>query len=548
MLKFKIKDLRMGDKTHIVELVDQMLDETSEQPQLQEKVLDLRDALFQAQQMAEQYSLKIKTLEEAIEKLKSPAHRIGTILGQSENGLVRIVSGGTEYQAAVVPELMQEEGLKTGDQVALNEGFVAIAKLPLPIQGPIARISGKLQGGQWLVQTATGNAETIVLSHADLDPSSLKESEEVFLDTNQRVILGKIPKRESQTLIEDDFKKVAWSQVGGQEKVKKEIQKVLEYPLLHEEILKQMDYQVPKGFLFYGPPGCGKTLVGKAILTEVISKLSEQENSELQGRFIHVKGPEILNMWLGESERKIREIFKKARDYKEKGQIPFIFIDEAESILGIRQAWRGSNISNTVVPMFCAEMDGIQSLRDTVVILATNRPDLIDPAIVRPGRIDRKIKVQRPDREECKQILRIYLKDGLPREHDDFDQMAEPFLDILFKRNPEQEVLVLTLRSGSSRKMYWSDFISGAAIENIMKRAKELAIERAIEGKALCIMVDDLITALETEFKEGRLLPAESNLEDWLQLLDMESKNVVRVRKPNESDTATENTIRRSVI
>ena len=538
----------MGDKTHIVELVDQMLDETSEQPQLQEKVLDLRDALFQAQQMAEQYSLKIKTLEEAIEKLKSPAHRIGTILGQSENGLVRIVSGGTEYQAAVVPELMQEEELKTGDQVALNEGFVAIAKLPLPIQGPMARISGKLQGGQWLVQTATGNAETIVLSHADLDPSSLKESEEVFLDTNQRVILGKIPKRESQTLIEDDFKKVAWSQVGGQEKVKKEIQKVLEYPLLHEEILKQMDYQVPKGFLFYGPPGCGKTLVGKAILTEVISKLSEQKNSELQGRFIHVKGPEILNMWLGESERKIREIFKKARDYKEKGQIPFIFIDEAESILGTRQAWRGSNISNTVVPMFCAEMDGIQSLRDTVVILATNRPDLIDPAIIRPGRIDRKIKVQRPNREECKQILRIYLKDGLPREHDDFDQMAEPFLDILFKRHPEQEVLVLTLRSGSSRKMYWSDFISGAAIENIMKRAKELAIERAIEGKALCIMVDDLITALETEFKEGRLLPAESNLEDWLQLLDMESKNVVRVRKPNESDTATENTIRRSVI
>ena len=538
----------MGDKTHIVELVDQMLDETSEQPQLQEKVLDLRDALFQAQQMAEQYSLKIKTLEEAIEKLKSPAHRIGTILGQSENGLVRIVSGGTEYQAAVVPELMQEEGLKTGDQVALNEGFVAIAKLPLPIQGPMARISGKLQGGQWLIQTATGNAETIVLSHADLDPSLLKESEEVFLDTNQRVILGKIPKRESQILIEDDFKKVAWSQVGGQEKVKKEIQKVLEYPLLHEEILKQMDYQVPKGFLFYGPPGCGKTLVGKAILTEVISKLSEQKNSELQGRFIHVKGPEILNMWLGESERKIREIFKKARDYKEKGQIPFIFIDEAESILGTRQAWRGSNISNTVVPMFCAEMDGIQSLRDTVVILATNRPDLIDPAIVRPGRIDRKIKVQRPNREECKQILRIYLKDGLPREHDDFDQMAEPFLDILFKRHPEQEVLVLTLRSGSSRKMYWSDFISGAAIENIMKRAKELAIERAIEGKALCIMVDDLITALETEFKEGRLLPAESNLEDWLQLLDMESKNVVRVRKPNESDTATENTIRRSVI
>ena len=169
--------------------------------------------------------------------------------------------------------------------------------------------------------------------------------------------------------------------------------------------------------------------------------------------------------------------------------------------------------------MFCAEMDGIQSLRDTVVILATNRPDLIDPAIIRPGRIDRKIKVQRPNREECKQILRGYLKDGLPREYEDFDKMAEPFLDNLFTRNPEREVLVMTLRSGGNKKMYWCDFISGAAIEGIIKRAKEHAIERAIDGEKLCIRVDDLTTALKTEFKEGSLLPAESNLEDWLCLL-----------------------------
>jgi proteasome-associated ATPase len=538
----------MGDQTHIVELIDQILNDTQDRPQLQEKVLDLRDALFQAQQSAQQYALKIKVLEEAIEKLKSPAHRIGTVLGQGEDGLVRLVSGGTEYQAAVVPELVENEALKTGEQVALNEGFVVIARLSFPDQGPLAKISAKLAGGQWLVQAATGNTETIVLARDGLDEIDLKEGEEIFLDANQRVILGKLPKRESRTLIEDDYEQVEWSQVGGQEQVKEEVRKVLEYPILHKEILSQMEYQVPKGFLFYGPPGCGKTLIGKAILTEVIRELSQQEESELQGRFIHVKGPEILNMWLGESERKIREIFKKARDYKEKGQIPFIFIDEAESILGTRQAWRGSNISNTVVPMFCAEMDGIQSLRDTVVILATNRPDLIDPAVIRPGRIDRKIKVSRPNREESKAILGVYLKDGLPREHEDFDAMAEPFLDRLFTRSSAEEVLVLTLRSGGNRKMYWDDFISGAVIEGIMKRAKERAIERAINGGTLSLTVDDLIVSLETEFREGSLLPAESNLEDWLQLLDMESKNVVRVRRPNESDKATENTIRRSII
>jgi proteasome-associated ATPase len=538
----------MGDQTHIVELINQILSETEDRPQLQEKVLDLRDALFQAQQSAQQYALKIKILEEAIDKLKSPAHRIGTILGQGEEGLVRLVSGGTEYQAAVAPELVENEELKTGDQVALNEGFVVIARLPFSNQGPLAKISAKLAGGHWLVQAATGNTETIVLARDGLDETSLKEGEEIFLDASQRVILGNLPKRESRTLIEDDYEQVEWSQVGGQEKVKEEVRKVLEYPLLHKEILSQMEYQVPKGFLFYGPPGCGKTLIGKAILTEVIRELSQQEESELQGRFIHVKGPEILNMWLGESERKIREIFKKARDYKEKGQIPFIFIDEAESILGTRQAWRGSNISNTVVPMFCAEMDGIQSLRETVVILATNRPDLIDPAVIRPGRIDRKIKVSRPNREECKAILGVYLKEGLPREHEDFDAMAEPFLDRLFTRSSAEEVLVLTLRSGGNRKMYWDDFISGAVIEGIMKRAKERSIERAINGETLSLTVDDLIVSLETEFQEGSLLPAESNMEDWLQLLDMESKDVVRVRRPNQSDRATENTIRRSII
>jgi len=539
----------MGDQPHIIELIDQLLSETADNPKLQEKIFDLRDALFQAQQVSQQYALKIKNLEEAVAKLKSPAHRIGTVLGIGEEGLYRLVVGGTEYQAAVSPEILEKEILQPGDQVALNEGFVAIAKLPKPEQGPIARIMTRLADGQWLVTGQASNSETLVLNHSDLETESLKEGDEVILDPNQRVILARLPKRKSGVVVEDDLAQIDWSKVGGQSKVIEEVRKVIEYPVLHEDILKTMEYQLPKGFLFYGPPGCGKTLIGRAILSDIIRQLKEKEsNQDLEGRFIHVKGPEILNMWLGESERKVREIFKKARDYKEKGQVPFIFIDEAESILGTRQAMRGNNISNTLVPMFCAEMDGIQSLRDAVVILATNRPDLIDPAILRPGRIDRKIKVGRPNREDCNAILKVYLKPNLPREYENLDQMTQPFLDALFKKSPRQEVLVLTLRTGKLKKLYWKDFISGAIIEGIVKRTKEKAIERAIDGKELKILSKDLTECLETEFTDGNLLPAESNLEDWLRLLDLDPRDVVRVRRPNQSDQAAAETLNRSII
>ena len=539
----------MGDQPHIIELIDQLLGETADNPKLQEKIFDLRDALFQAQQVSQQYALKIKNLEETVAKLKSPAHRIGTVLGLGEGGLYRLVVGGTEYQAAVSPEILEEETLQPGDQVALNEGFVAIAKLPKPEQGPIARITTRLTDGQWLITGQAANSETLASNHPDLETETLKVGDEVILDPNQRVILARLPKRTSGVVIEDDLAQIDWSKVGGQSKVIEEVRKVIEYPILHKDILKTMEYQLPKGFLFYGPPGCGKTLIGRAILSDIIRQLKEKEsNQDLEGRFIHVKGPEILNMWLGESERKVREIFKKARDYKEKGQVPFIFIDEAESILGTRQAMRGNNISNTLVPMFCAEMDGIQSLREAVVILATNRPDLIDPAILRPGRIDRKIKVGRPNREDCNAILKVYLKPNLPREHENLDQMTQPFLDALFRKSSRQEVLVLTLRTGKLKNLYWKDFISGAIIEGIVKRTKEKAIERAIDGKELKILSKDLTECLETEFTDGNLLPAESNLEDWLQLLDLDPRDVVRVRRPNQSDQAAAETLNRSII
>ncbi len=537
----------MGDPTHIVELIEQILEETEDNPQLQEKIFDLRDAFFQSQQQAQQLQMQIKTLEDTIEKLKAPAHRIGTVLAKGEGDLYRIVVGGTEYQAAAAPELVADELLIAGDQVALNEGFVAIAKLPLPTNGPMAKLAASLNDGQWLVAGSTANSESMVIVRPGLEDERFKEGDEVILDPCQKVILSRLPKRQAKKAVEDDFVPVTWNQVGGQKNVIEQVRKVIEYPLLHKEILDQMEYTLPKGFLFYGPPGCGKTLIGQAILSDVTKQLSETEHREVQGRFIHVKGPEILNMWLGESERKVREIFQKAREYRETGEIPFIFIDEAESVLGTRQSMRGNNISNTLVPMFCAEMDGIQSMRDTVVVLATNRPDLIDPAILRPGRIDRKIKVGRPNREDCEAILKVYLKENLPFE-EPMETIVGSLLDSLFGKTNEQQLLTLTLRSGDARKLYWKDFISGAILKNVCLRAKELAIERAIDGEELKIKTSDLVRALKEEFTESALLPSSSNMEDWLQLLDHEPRNVVRVRKPSRSDRATEDTINRSII
>ena len=481
----------MGDSTHIFELIERILDETEEYPELQTKVFDVRDALLNSQQEAQRLALKINTLEETVEKLKSPAHRIGVVLGAGEGNLLLLSVGGQEYQAAVSPEIKEE--LKLGDLVALNEGYAIISKLKIPKQGPISRLSCKLENGQWLVSSGTGSVESMVFVRDGLEADSFKQGDEVYLDSSQKVIIGKLPERQFNKLVEDDFKPVDWTQVGGQEKAVDEVRKVIEYPILHGGIIEKMEYEMPKGFLFYGPPGCGKTLVGKAILTEIITKLTDNGSKAIQGRFIHVKGPEILNMWLGESERKVREIFQKAREYRSKGQMPFIFIDEAESVLGIRQAWRSNNISNTLVPMFCSEMDGVQSLRDAVVILATNRPDLIDPAILRPERIDRKIKVSRPDRKGCKEILKIYFSEKLPFEKNSVEEMIELALDVLFSKCSKQNVLTLSLKNGDIKKLYWFDFVSGAILENVVKRAKEIAIERAISGEKLMIKVEDFV-------------------------------------------------------
>jgi len=384
---------------------------------------------------------------------------------------------------------------------------------------------------------------------ASLEDVDLKVGDEVRADPAMKVAIERLTSSESKEYFLEDIPLLPWTKIGGQEEAIQAIRDTIELPALHPELFEKFQYSTPKGFLLYGPPGCGKTLIGKATAFSLVQHLREEEGLEVKEYFMHIKGPEILNMWLGETERMVREIFSQARRKRSEGYLPFIFIDEAESILGTRRSMRSHHIANTVVPMFCTEMDGIESLQDVVIILASNRHDLIDPAILRPGRIDRKIKVSRPDMDSAKQILGIYLTDDLPieaeaiTEHGSEAAARDVFIEqttvALFARTEETKFLEVSLRSGRTESLHFGDLASGALIDNIVQRAKEAAIKRAIadgqvEAAGLCL--EDLLGAVRSEYRENEVFPPSDSVADWLTLLDYDPENVVRVAPVTASD------------
>jgi proteasome-associated ATPase len=361
------------------------------------------------------------------------------------------------------------------------------------------------------------------------------------VDSNYRMALEMMSAPGSHEHYLDTVPQLPWEKVGGQDQAISAIKDAIELPLLHPELFAKYQHATPKGFLLYGPPGCGKTLIGKATAYNLTKQLREKVGGDTREHFMHVKGPEILNMWVGESERMVREIFATAREKRSEGFMPFLFIDEAESILGTRRASRYSNILSTLVPMFCSEMDGIDSLNDVVIILASNRADLIDPAILRPGRIDRKIKVDRPHKEGAREIYRIYLTNDLPydgalaKEADNIgsaiDKLIERFVDWQFAKRDENKFLEVTLRSGRKEILYRSDLISGAIIASVVERAKGRAIKRAIadESGAGGISEQDLQIAFDAEYAENDIFPPTDVTEDWLKLIDYDPENVVKI-------------------
>jgi proteasome-associated ATPase len=502
-------------------------------------LLELRPQVSDQSQMIGEARHMIEKLEEVIKKVTSPANRIGTFLGATSNDTAHIVVGGADYYCNVDPRIPLAK-LKKGTRVLVNEAFVIVGDLGFETAGPVTKVTEVIGKDRLRVGSEHGTQSMVLQRSADLTGSTLKSGDEVRVDSNYRMALEMLSSTKSHEHYLDVVPELPWERVGGQEEALQAIKDAIELPLLHVDLFQKFQHATPKGFLLYGPPGCGKTLIGKATAYNLTKQLCDKTGVQMKEYFMHVKGPEILNMWVGESERMVREIFATAREKRRDGFMPFLFIDEAESILGTRRASRYSNILSTLVPMFCSEMDGIDSLNDVVIILASNRADLIDPAILRPGRIDRKIKVNRPNKDGARDIYRIYLTPDLPydgvlaKEAEHFgaalDKLIERFVDWQFARRDENKFLEVTLRSGRKEALYRSDLISGAIIASIVERAKAMAIKRAIAtNQEEGIREVDLQLAFAAEYDENDIFPTTDITEDWLKLIDYDPENVVKI-------------------
>ncbi|MFM7323156.1 MAG: AAA family ATPase [Armatimonadota bacterium] len=481
---------------------------------------------------------------EAYEKLTAPANRIATYLGTipgEENVLISV--GEQEYVAAVDPKAGIPE-LAAGDRVRVNDAFAVVGTLGTSAIGSLAKVSEVVAGDRLRIGAdAQGAGGRVVGISEPLRSAGIAAGDEIRLDPGMRLAVEHFRKEAAKDFFLEEVPEIPWSRVGGQEEAIGVIRDAIELPLLHPELYTRFGKRPLKGILLYGPPGCGKTLIGKATAYNLTREYNERTGESLKEYFLYINGPKILNMWLGESERQVREIFATARAKAKEGHLVFLFIDEAESILRTRNSGRFTNISNTVVPQFCAEMDGLVSSHNVVVMLTSNRPDYIDPAILRPERIDRRVRVKRPDREAARSILSIYLDAKVPYAPEELavhgndaaataNALVDATVEHLWRTEGETEFLDVLLRSGGADRLYWRDLVSGALLSSLVDRAKDFAIKRAIATNRFDDGVSrhDLERAAAAEYKENEIFPKSDQVEDWLLLLDHAPENVADVK------------------
>jgi proteasome-associated ATPase len=522
---------------------------------LEERVLEARGKVSQAAGQNEKLSAALQEtreqlalLREEVDKLTAPPNPFGTVLRINEDGTVDVNANGRKLRVNVEPTV-EIKALGVGQEVILNEAFNVVDVRTFDTRGEVVTIKETMNDDR-LIVLGRADEERVVERAESLHGTFLRAGDHARMDPVTGLVFEKLVRPEVEELVLEEVPDITYHDIGGLVDQIEIIQDAIELPYLYRERFADYDLAAPKGVLLYGPPGCGKTLIAKAVANSLAKAVARKTGSDdTRSYFLNIKGPELLNKYVGETERQIRLIFQRAKEKSDEGVPVIVFFDEMDSLFRIRGSGISSDVESTIVPQLLSELDGVETLKNVIVIGASNREDLIDPAILRPGRLDVKIKIQRPDRGAAGEIFPIYLTPDLPYNADELGQydgdassmiaaMVEQVVDQMYAESDDNRFLEVTYANGDREILFFKDFASGAMIENIVRRAKKDAIKREIAGEPTGLKTSDLTTAIVQEFREHEDLPNTTNPDDWAKISGKKGERIVYVRTLIEGDRA----------
>ena len=524
---------------------------------LEERLLETKGQLAQALSQNERLAATLReareqiiALKEEVEKLTAPPSGFGSFVSVNEDGTINISTGGRKLRVNVHPDI-DPKSLQPGQELMLNEALNVVEACTYEVQGEVVQLKEMLGVDRALV---IGNAdeERVVQIGEPLRNRTLRAGDSLLLDARSGFVLEHLPKPEVEELILEEVPDISYQDIGGLADQIEQIRDAVELPFLHADLFAEHQLKPPKGILLYGPPGCGKTLIAKAVANSLAKKVAEVTGKP-EGRsfFLNIKGPELLNKYVGETERQIRLIFQRAKEKSSEGVPVIVFFDEMDSIFRTRGSGVSSDVENTIVPQLLSEIDGVEQLKNVIVIGASNREDMIDPAILRPGRLDVKIKIERPDADAARDIFSKYLLPSLPLAEDvvasaggDREAALARIIDEGVKRMysdaDENRFLEVTYANGDKEVLYFKDFNSGAMIQNIVDRAKKMAIKDLLDTGAKGLRIGHLLQACLDEFAENEDLPNTTNPDDWAKISGKKGERIVFIRTLISSNKGTQ--------
>jgi len=487
---------------------------------------------------------QILKLKEEVDRLAQPPAGFGTFIARNDDDTIDVFTGGRKLRVNVSPNV-DLDTLQRGQEVMLNEALNVVAALEFESVGEVVMVKELLADGERALVIANADEERIVRLAEPLLDDVIRAGDSLLLEPRSGYVYEKVPKSEVEELVLEEVPDIAYESIGGLGNQIEAIQDAVELPYLYPELFKEHQLKPPKGVLLYGPPGCGKTLIAKAVANSLAKKVAARTGAEGKSYFLNIKGPELLNKYVGETERHIRLVFQRAREKASAGTPVIVFFDEMDSLFRTRGTGVSSDVENTIVPQLLSEIDGVELLENVLVIGASNREDMIDPAILRPGRLDVKIKIERPDAEGARDIFSKYLTADLPLHPDDVaefggdrqgtvDAMIRATVERMYTESEENRFLEVTYANGDKEVLYFKDFNSGAMIQNIVDRAKKMAIKAFLDARAdeaqKGLRINHLLQACVDEFKENEDLPNTTNPDDWARISGKKGERIVFIR------------------